>query len=166
MYAIPGIFYIALAIPTYLSYDYGLIYGCYLRGTGRTASLIYELGYDYIAIAIFYIRLILQGVRLLIMILTYASFHDYMLFYNITPSSFMDPSHLFVNRHNFNPVQMGFYYLVVSIPGTLIYYAYEIVHLFFVVTSQTVAFFFNNILIIFIFIYIFFCCQSRKIFLN
>ncbi len=165
MYAIPGIFYIALAIPTYLSYDYGLIYGCYLRGTGGTASLIYELGYDYIAIAIFYIRLILQGIRLLIMILTYASFHDYMLFYNITPSSFMDPSYLFVNRHNFNFVQLQFYYLVVSIPGTLIYYGYEIIHLFFVVTSQTVAFF-AIIFWLFLFLYtFFFAARVEKYFL-
>lgn len=165
LYAIPGIFYIALSIPTYLSYDYGLIYGCYLRGTGGTASLIYELGYDYIAIAVFYIRLILQGIRLLIMIVTYASFHDYMLFYNINPSSFMSPSDLFVNKFNYNFVQANLYYLFICVPSLIIYFAYEIIHLYFVITSQTVAFF-AIIFWLFLFLYtFFFAARIEKFFL-
>lgn len=141
MYSIPGVFYIALSIPTYLSYDYGILYGVYLRGVGNTASLIYELGYDYIAIAVFYIRLALQGIRLVIMIVTYASFHDYMLFYNIRSSAFSSPSTIFSCNHNYNFAQLMFYYLVVSVPGIIIYLIYEILHLCFIVTSQTVSFF-------------------------
>jgi hypothetical protein len=141
MYSIPGIFYIALSIPTYLSYDYGILYGTYLRGTGATASLIYELGYDYIAISIFYIRLALQGIRFLIMILTYASFHDYMLFYNIRPSAFTNPSNIFSCSFDYGFIKLMFYYMVVSIPAIIAYLIYEVIHLFFVLTSQTVAFF-------------------------
>lgn len=155
MYSIPGIFYIALSIPTYLSYDYGILYGTYLRGTGTTASLIYELGYDYIAISIFYIRLALQGIRFLIMILTYASFHDYMLFYNIRPSAFTSPSNIFGCSYNYGFVQLMFYYMIVSIPGIIIYLMYEVIHLFFVLTSQTVAFF-AIIFWLFLFLYTFF----------
>lgn len=141
MYSIPGIFYIALSIPTYLSYDYGILYGAYLRGAGNTASLVYELGYDYIAIAVFYIRLALQSIRLVIMIVTYSSFHDYMLFYNIRPSAFSSPSTIFTCNHNYNFAQLMFYYLIVSVPGMILYLMYEIIHLFFVVTSQTISFF-------------------------
>lgn len=155
MYSIPGIFYIALSIPTYLSYDYGILYGTYLRGTGTTASLIYELGYDYIAISIFYIRLALQGIRLLIMILTYASFHDYMLFYNIRPSAFTNPSTIFSCSHNYDFTHLVCYYLLISIPGIIVYLMYEIIHLFFVLTSQTVALF-AIIFWLFLFLYTFF----------
>lgn len=155
MYSIPGIFYIALSIPTYLSYDYGILYGAYLRGAGNTASLVYELGYDYIAIAVFYIRLALQSIRLVIMIVTYASFHDYMLFYNIRPSAFSSPSTIFTCNHNYSFVQLMMYYLVVSIPGMVIYLMYEILHLFFVVTSQTISFF-AIIFWLFLFLYTFF----------
>lgn len=155
MYSIPGVFYIALSIPTYLSYDYGILYGAYLRGSAKTTSLVYEMGYDYIAIAVFYIRLALQSIRLVIMILTYSSFHDYMLFYNIRPSAFSSPSTIFTCNHNYNFVQLAFYYLIVSVPSMIIYLMYEIIHLFFVVTSQTVSFF-AIIFWLFLFLYTFF----------
>lgn len=166
MYSIPGIFYIALSIPTYLSYDYGIIYGVYLRGTGNTASLIYELGYDYIAIAIFYIRLALQGIRLVIMIITYASFHDYMLFYNIRPSAFSNPSYIFVCNHNYNLFQLFMYYMLFCIPTALLYLMYEILHLFFVITSQTISFF-AIIFWLFLFLYtFFFAAKVERYFLD
>jgi len=155
MYSIPGIFYIALSIPTYLTYDYGILYGAYLRGAGNTASLVYELGYDYIAIAVFYIRLALQSIRLVIMIVTYASFHDYILFYNVRTSAFSNASTAFASNASYSFVQTAFYYLTVSIPGAMLYFAYEILHLFFVLTSQTISFF-AIIFWLFLFLYTFF----------
>jgi len=166
MYSIPGIFYIALSIPTYLSYDYGILYGTYLRGTGTTASLIYELGYDYIAISIFYIRLALQGIRFLIMILTYASFHDYILLYNIRPSMFTNPSNIFSCSFDYGFIQLMFYYMIVSVPAIISYLIYEVIHLFFVLTSQTVAFF-AIIFWLFLFLYtFFFIARLENYFLN
>tara|TARA_B110000503_G_scaffold136647_1_gene219386 strand:- start:2569 stop:3585 length:1017 start_codon:yes stop_codon:yes gene_type:complete len=166
MYSIPGIFYIALSIPTYLSYDYGILYGTYLRGTGTTASLVYELGYDYIAISIFYIRLALQGIRFLIMILTYASFHDYILLYNIRPSMFTNPSNIFSCSFDYGFVKLMFYYMIVSVPAIISYLIYEVIHLFFVLTSQTVAFF-AIIFWLFLFLYtFFFVARLENYFLN
>lgn len=141
MYSLPGIFYIVFSIPTYLAYDYGILYGTYLRGSGGTSFLMFELGYDYIAIAIFYIRLALQSIRLVIMVITYASFHDYMLFYNIRPSAYTNPSKIFSCNFNYGFTQLLIYYAVVSVPCMMIYLAYELLHLFFVLVSQTVAFF-------------------------
>lgn len=155
MYSLPGIFYIVFSIPTYLTYDYGILYGFYLRGSGGTSLMTFELGYDYIAIAVFYIRLALQSIRLVIMVVTYASFHDYMLFYNIRPSAFTNPSKIFSCNFDYGFVQLMFYYMVVSIPGIMMYLTYELLHLFFVLVSQTVAFF-AMIFWLFLFLYSFF----------
>jgi hypothetical protein len=82
-YLFPGLYYIILSIPTFLSYDFGIFFLAFLRGVGASPVLIFELMYDYIAFAAFYIRLIVQGVRLVLMIFTYGSMHDLILFFNI-----------------------------------------------------------------------------------
>jgi hypothetical protein len=69
-------------MPTYLIYDFGIYFLTYLRGVGSTSLLAMELMYDYIAFAAFYIRLMVQGVRLVLMIFTYISLHDLIIFFD------------------------------------------------------------------------------------
>ena len=68
-------------------YDYGLYYGTYLRC--RFSFFIYELGYDIIMISVFYIRLALQAIRLVLMFIACASYYDYVMFYNFKESMFI-----------------------------------------------------------------------------
>lgn len=69
-------------MPTYLAYDFGIFFLAYLRGVGPSSVLISELMFDYIAFVAFYIRLVVQGVRIVLMLGTYVSMHDLILFFS------------------------------------------------------------------------------------
>ena len=100
------------------------------------------------------------------MILTYASFHDYILLYNIRPSMFTNPSNIFSCSFDYGFIQLMFYYMIVSVPAIISYLIYEVIHLFFVLTSQTVAFF-AIIFWLFLFLYtFFFIARLENYFLN
>jgi hypothetical protein len=81
-YLFPALYYIILGIPTFLVYDFGIFFLAYLRGVGPSPVLILELMYDYIAFIAFYVRLLVQGVRLILMTFTYASLHDLIVFFS------------------------------------------------------------------------------------
>jgi hypothetical protein len=84
----PLLYYTILNTPTFLLYDFGILYNCYLRGIAPTPTMLFELMYDYIAVIAFYVRILTQGVRLALMFFTYAAMHDYILF--------MDYSHKYL----------------------------------------------------------------------
>jgi len=157
MYSIPGIFYVVFSVPTYLLYDYGLYYGTYLRGASVSSFLIYELGYDIIMISVFYIRLALQAIRLVLMFIACASYYDYILFYNYKHGMFLDQSSVAPDSNSLFNVAL--YWFLVKIPGTLLYIAYEVLHLWFILISQTLAFF-AMIFWLFLYLYSFFIALS------
>ena len=72
---------IVLGVPVFLLYDFGIFYVTYLRGVGPTPVLFAELMYDYIGILAFFIRLVVQGVRIVLMTLTYVGLHDFIIFH-------------------------------------------------------------------------------------
>jgi hypothetical protein len=76
-------------MPTYLIYTFGVCFLSYLRGVGATTIVIMELLYDYIAITAFYVRLGVQGVRLILMVFTYISLHDLILFHEYNFKMFL-----------------------------------------------------------------------------
>jgi len=153
MYSIPGIFYVVFSVPTYLLYDYGLFYGTYLRGASVSSFFIYELGYDIIMISVFYIRLALQAIRLVLMFIACASYYDYILFYNYKHTLFIDQSSVLSDSSSILTVTL--YWFLFKIPGTLLYIAYEVLHLWFILISQTLAFF-AMIFWLFLYLYSFF----------
>jgi len=75
-----------MLIPAFLAYDFGIYFVSYLRGKGDSTISFVELMYDYIAFASFYIRLIVQNVRLLLMTFTFASFHEIILIHEFNKS--------------------------------------------------------------------------------
>jgi len=76
----PLLYYTIGNTPTFLLYDFGILYNCYLRGVAPSTSLLFELMYDYIAVIAFYVRVLTQGVRLALMFSAYAGMHDYVLY--------------------------------------------------------------------------------------
>jgi len=83
MYVFPFLYYIILLIPTFLVFDFGIYFLGYLKGVGSSPVMLLELIYDYISFAAFYIRVLVQAVRLLLMTFTYASLHDFIIFYSL-----------------------------------------------------------------------------------
>ena len=84
----PLLYYTIGNTPTFLLYDFGILYNCYLRGIAPTPSMVFELMYDYIAVIAFYVRILTQGVRLALMFFAYAGMHDFVLY--------MDYSHRYL----------------------------------------------------------------------
>lgn len=87
----PLLYYTIGNTPTFLLYDFGILYNCYLRGIAPTPTLLFELMYDYIAVISFYVRILTQGVRLALMFFTYAAMHDFVLY--------MDYSHRLITAN-------------------------------------------------------------------
>ena len=118
--------------------------------------------YDYLAVIIFYTRILVQGVRLVLMLFTYISMHDLVLFFIFNKNCFLGTEFLW---ENFNSLQSTLnlfsYYFLFSLLGTFIYWIYEILHTYFVVTIQFAAFF-AIVFWLFLFLYTFFVIEKQE----
>jgi len=81
-YLLPLMYYIIISIPTYLAYDFGIFFLTYIRGVGATPAILIELLFDYINFGAFYMRLLVQSVRLIIMLSTYFMMSELILFFS------------------------------------------------------------------------------------
>ena len=75
-------------MPTLLLYDFGIVFLAYVQGAAKSSVMLVELMFDYVAIISFYVRVITQAVRLLLMVGAYAGMHDFILY--------MDYSHRYL----------------------------------------------------------------------
>lgn len=159
-YIFPLLYILILCIPSFLWYDFGIYFLSYLRGVGPTPVIFLELLYDYIALLAFYIRLIVQGVRLLLMFFTYASLHDLILYFNWDQIFFINNSILWEDTNNLLISHQSIsYFILFTIPSHLLYWLYELLHVFFVVTAQFIAFF-AMVFWLFLFLYSFFVIEK------
>lgn len=162
IYLFPLLYYIIMCIPAFLAYDYGLYFVAYLRGVGPSPLIFVELMYDYIAFAGFYIRLVVQNVRLILMTFTFASFHEAIITHGIEKEwiigneNFLDD----MNRVLKTPTFLT-YFLVFKVPGHIIYFFYELFHTLFVVTAQFIAFF-AMVFWLFLFLYTMFVSELHE----
>lgn len=161
-YVLPFFWITILCIPAFLLYDFGIYFVSYLRGVAPTALILAELMFDYINILAFFIRLLVQGVRMVLMLLTYISLHDFILFF------FFDQNILFLNEtvwnylNNLNTTSNSIsFFLISTLPGQIIYWVYELLHTFFVVIAQTTAFF-AMVFWLFLFLYTFFVAEKQE----
>lgn len=162
VYVFPFIYYIIVFIPFSLLYDYGLYFLTYLNGVGKSSAMLIELMFDYIAVSIFYLRLIVQNVRLAFMLFTFIELHELVIFYtsdkNLLPlnESFIDSwDNIKVYQ---NPSS---YFLLTNSPVSLLKWLYELFHTFFMVIFQFVAFF-AMIFWLFLFLYSMFVSETQE----
>ena len=161
-YLFPLLWVIVLGVPVFLLYDFGIFFVTYLRGVGPTPVLIAELMYDYIGVLAFFIRLVVQGVRIVLMTLTYVGLHDFIIFHIydksilLTTESFWD----LINSIDTTKSSVSFY-LLGSLPLHFFHWIYELFHTFFVVTAQTTAFF-AMAFWLFLFLYSFFVSEKHE----
>lgn len=161
-YLFPLLWVIVLGVPVFLLYDFGIFFVTYLRGVGPTPVFIAELMYDYIGVLAFFIRLVVQGVRIVLMTLTYVGLHDFIIFHIydksilLTTESFWD----LLNSLDTTKSSISFY-LLGSLPLHFFHWIYELFHTFFVVTAQTTAFF-AMAFWLFLFLYSFFVSEKHE----
>jgi len=158
----PLLYYTIGNTPTFLLYDFGILYNCYLRGIAPTPTLVFELMYDYIAVIAFYVRILTQGVRLALMFFTYAAMHDYILYMDFSHKYLVGNESIWEEIANVNtslPTVTYFFFGV--LPGHIFYWMYEVFHTFFVVTGQLVAYF-AMIFWLFLFLFTFFVIEKQE----
>lgn len=73
-------FFIYLA-PICLLYDFGIYLFVYLRGSGPTSALAVELMYDLINIMAYFMRVVIQLARMLLMAIAGGSLQEYMFYF-------------------------------------------------------------------------------------
>lgn len=158
----PFIYIIIFMIPLNLMYDFGNLFSAYLRGSASTPNLVFEIMYDYIAIFALFIRLFVQGVRLLLMVFVYASLHDYILFWSWHTRFWLYGTYdtwkdLTLVDFTFDSIS----YFLTKLCGLTIYWIYELAHTFFVITGQFIAFF-AMVFWLFFYLYTFFNYEPHE----
>lgn len=159
-YSLPFLYYMIFLIPTLLLYDFGIFFATYLRGASSTASFAMELLYDYIAVGAFYIRLLVQNVRLLLMTLVYFSLYECIVTFTAFTAWFNNYETIWETNSN-NHTNYSSYYFLLKIPGQILYWIYELLHTFFVITAQFVAFF-AMIFWLFLFLFTMFVTEQQE----
>lgn len=158
----PLLYYTIGNTPTFLLYDFGILYNCYLRGIAPTPTMVFELMYDYIAVIAFYVRILTQGVRLALMFMTYAAMHDYVLFMDYSHRYLTGNESIWEEISNVNASVSSFTYFFLGVlPGQLLNWMYEVFHTFFVVTGQLVAYL-AMIFWLFLFLFTFFVIEKQE----
>ena len=158
----PLLYYTIFNTPTFLLYDFGILYNCYLRGVAPSPTLVFELMYDYIAVIAFYVRILTQGVRLALMFFTYAAMHDYVLYMDYSHRYITGNESLWEEVSNINSSASSITYFFLGVlPGHLLNWMYEVFHTFFVVTGQLVAYF-AMIFWLFLFLFTFFVIEKQE----
>ena len=111
----PLLYYTIGNTPTFLLFDFGILYNCYLRGIAPTPTMVFELMYDYIAVIAFYVRILTQGVRLALMFFTYAAMHDYVLFMDYNHRFLAGNESIWEGLSNINVSSGSFTYFLFSL---------------------------------------------------
>jgi len=158
----PLLYYTISNIPTYLLYDFGILFNCYLKGVVLSPSLIFELAFDYIAVICFYVRIITQAVRLFLMFLAYASMHDFVLITGFNTSSMTGNESIWEEISNINgSIPSITYFMLGVLPGFILSWFYEVIHTFFVVTGQIVSYL-TMVFWLFVFLFMFFVVERQE----
>ena len=158
----PLLYYTILNTPTFLLYDFGILFVCYLRGVAPSPNVVFELVFDYVSVISYYVRILTQAVRLALMFSAYAGMHDFILYMDYSHRYLTGNESIWEEISNVNASVSSFtYFFLGTLPGILLNWMYEIFHTFFVVTGQIVAYF-GMIFWLFLFLFTFFVIEKQE----
>jgi apolipoprotein N-acyltransferase len=96
------------------------------------------------------------------MIFTYASMHDLVLFFNFGQKMFLGSETFWGDLSSVSiTLDSMSYFFLFTLPGKFIYWIYEILHTYFVVTVQCGAFF-AIVFWLYLFLYTFFVFEKQE----
>ncbi len=158
----PLLYYTILNTPTFLLYDFGILFTCYLKGVVPSPNLLFELLFDYVSVISYYVRILTQAVRLALMFSAYAGMHDFVLYMDYSHRYMTGSESIWEEIANVNAsVSSVTYFFLGTLPGILLNWMYEVFHTFFVVTGQIVAYF-GMIFWLFLFLFTFFVIEKQE----
>jgi len=120
IYLFPFIYFIIFFIPFSLLYDYGSYFLTYLNGVGKSSILMLELLFDYIAVSIFYLRLMVQNVRLVFMLFTYSELHELVVFHMSDKNVFPGNENITATSSEKTFFNVSSLYLIFKLPLALL----------------------------------------------
>jgi hypothetical protein len=140
IWAVPLLYTVITFVPIALLYDFGVYFLTYLSGSSKTSSIVFESMFDYIAIAIFFLRLFVQNVRLLFMLFVISGVHEILVEVRIPVKiSFNDELAMMLENDFYHIFKYSYYYIF-RFSGVVINVFYELLHMFFMVVFQFSAF--------------------------
>jgi hypothetical protein len=102
----------------------------------------------------------------LLMLFVYASLHDYILFWSWHSRFWLYGSYdIWRDLTSLELTFSSISYFVLKLPGYIIYWIYELLHTFFVVTGQFIAFF-AMVFWLFFYLYTFFTYEPHEEYLS
>lgn len=157
----PFLYILIFMMPLLLLIDYGIYFLTYLSGSGKSTSVFTELGFDYIAVSIFFLRLLVQNVRLIFMVFTFTELHEILLLNHVYIKYSWFDDCIVANKGNYwNIFKNGHYYLFM-LCGAIANEIYELLHTFFMLIFQFIAFF-AMIFWLFLFLYTMFTVEMHE----
>jgi hypothetical protein len=121
-YTLPLLYFIIILMPTMLLVDFGVYFLMYLKGSANSSLLVCEVAFDYIAVCVFYTRLIVQGVRLVLMIATYMGLNEVIVYFNYSVDAMLMYDTQIDKQFNFcRNLNEVTYYFVLVLPSKIIY---------------------------------------------
>ena len=137
---LPVFFSFVFIIPLFLLFDFGLYLFIYLRGSSNTSLLAAELLYDLINLFAYYIRVVIQSARLVLMLTAIGSYQELILLDNSNIQGLLY-SDVNIYMWNINLSKYTIFNIFFKLTVYIMYILYEIFHTYFVLTIQTIAFF-------------------------
>jgi len=68
----------AIFIPAFVLKNFGLAFVNYVRGGGRTSSLMFETMLDFVAVAVIMIRFMIQNIRFVFIFSAFFELYEYI----------------------------------------------------------------------------------------
>jgi hypothetical protein len=158
----PILYFIILNTPTLLLYDFGILFTCYLKGVSSSNNLFFELLFDYIAVMTYYLRVITQFSRLVLMLSVYVGMHDYIIYMDFSHKYLMGNESIWEEISDVSTsVTSVTYFFLAILPGFLLNWMYEVIHMFFVVTGQIVTYL-GMVFWLFLLLFSFFVVEKQE----
>jgi hypothetical protein len=159
---LPFFFFTIIGIPTLLIYDFGLYFLVYLRGAGATSLFLFELLFDYIAIMVFYTRIVVQNIRLLLMFFTLISLYDVFIFFSLSTQNLFKSLKVeeYYNVDYMTDANVSYSFLFLLL-NKIFLLMYEVLHTYFIVMVQFISFF-AIVFWLFLFLYTFFVLEKHE----
>lgn len=140
-FMIPFMCFLVIFIPLFILYDQGIFFLTYLRGTASTTIFILEVIYDYIAILIMFIRIIIQNLRFFLMFLVYMELQEHINnIPNIPYMPWPDPYLGEAGTYLFMLPRTIKWFIIYKLPYLIFITIYYIGHLYAVFISNTIAY--------------------------
>lgn len=71
--------FITLFVPTFILKNYGISFFQYIRGAGRTSSLLAEAFYDLIAVSVMTLRFVIQNMRFIFIFMAFFELYEFLV---------------------------------------------------------------------------------------